>query len=260
MGSIPIKMGVAYIPYECFEEKPTIYIVVDVIRATSTIVTLFEQGCEQVFLTDDVKKVHAYHKTAKEKMLICAEDAVGRRLEGADFSPSLTGIKKEDGVRGKQVVIQTTNGTAAAHRLAENGAQDIYIGSMLNSEAVMNAALDEASVKGLDITIVCAGRNAGKWITLDDVYCAARLLEHAFSFSEKNSIPIVLLDSAKIALSQLQEYANAEDALTASASAENLRKIGSTEDIAQCAQESVSNLAPKIFKQHEYPFIEIRRN
>lgn len=260
MASNPIEFGVAFIPFECFETQSTIYIVVDVIRATSTIVTLFEQGCKRVFLTDDVQKVHEFHQTSAEKFLICAEDAVGRRLEGADFSPSLLGIQNNDSIEGSSVVIQTSNGTAAAHYLVEKGASSIYMGSLLNGRAVVEAALDQAQSTGEGITIVCAGRKNGKLVTLDDIYCAAKLMDHALAYAEQQGIALVLQDSAKFAYSQLSVYPTSEVALHASASAENLRKIQSTDDINLCAIENVSNLTPQLYDQQDYPFIEIRRN
>jgi len=254
-----LKMGVAYIPNDCLEDDPSVYIVVDVIRATSTIVTLFEQECDRIFLTDSVDYVHAFHDTACERFLICAEDAVGRRLQGADFSPSLSEVHNNGSFVDKSVVIQTSNGTAALQKLARIGAEDIYIGSMLNLKAVTEAAIATALAKDRPITVVCAGRNAGKWITLDDVYCAAKILEHAMAFAEEAHILLTLFDSARIAHSQLRIYEDSVTALTQSASAENLRRIGMTGDIELCAKQDLSSLAPKIHEQSQYPFIEIRR-
>jgi 2-phosphosulfolactate phosphatase len=252
-----IGIGVSFTPFERSDAKPSVFIMVDVIRASSSIVTLFERDCDRIFLTDDITRLCASERTELKGFKICAEDAVGRKLECADFSPSLTEIGKYPTLVGSNIIIQTSNGTAAIHLLAKKGASTILIGSMLNAKAVMKKALALAGEQGLNISIICAGRNGGTWATIDDVYCAAKLVDYAIRLMDEGCVELDIFDSAKIALAQLPFYQDTSAAFHASASAENLRKIGSTEDIELCTRDSISEIVPMVTWQKEYPFIEV---
>ena len=257
MDSITIGIGVSFTPYERTDAKPSIFIVVDVIRASSTIIKLFENNCQRIFLTDNAQNFCNTRNDSMKHFKVCAEDAVGRKMECADFSPSLREIENNPKINGSQVIIQTSNGTAAIHLLARQGASTILIGSMLNAKAVMEKALDLATKNHQNISIVCAGRNGGTWATIDDVYCAAKLVEYAKALVKDSSTELVIFDSAKIAMAQLPLYQDTIQAFHASASAENLRKIQSTEDIELCAEDSISEITPIVATKSDYPFIEI---
>ncbi len=257
MDPTSIGIGVSFTPYERADSKPSIYIVVDVIRASSTIIKLFEKNCQRIFLTDNAQNFCNTRDISMKNFKVCAEDAVGRKMECADFSPSLGEIEKNPEIDGSHVIIQTSNGTAAIHLLARQGASTILIGSMLNAKAIMEKAVELAVKNCQNISIVCAGRNGGTWATIDDVYCAAKLVEYAKEQAKERSIELIIFDSAKIAMAQLPLYTDTIQAFHASASAENLRKIKSTEDIELCAEDSISDITPIVATKSEFPYIEI---
>ena len=260
MDLTTIGIGVSFTPFERTDANPSIYVVVDVIRASSTIIKLFENNCQRIFLTDNAQNFCRSRDNSMKAFKVCAEDAVGRRMECADFSPSLGEIENNTEIAGSHVIMQTSNGTAAIHLLARQGASTILIGSMLNAKAIMKKAIDLAKKNKQNISIVCAGRNGGTWATIDDVYCAAKLIEYAKAQAKETSTELCIFDSAKIALAQLPLYSDTIQAFHASASAENLRKIKSTDDIALCAEDSISEITPIVATKSEFPFIEILKN
>lgn len=143
-------------------------VVIDVLRATSTMVEALANGARGVFpaaTIDDAVRV--VQNLGRETALLCGE----RRclpVEGFDLGNSPAEFTAER-VASKLLVMTTTNGTQAV--LASNGAREILIASFLNLEAVASelAAADD------DVAIVCAGRE--RRFALEDAVCAGALAD-----------------------------------------------------------------------------------
>src|SRR5436309_2014810 len=113
------------------------------------------------------------------------------------------------------LVLTTTNGTGLLVSAAERFEQ-IYVGSLLNLDAVAAAA----RAHGKDVAVLCAGV-LGE-LALDDAYCAGRIAE---ALGGERS------DSATAAIRLAGSYADAQEGLGASRSAWNLRRHGLEADI-----------------------------
>lgn len=250
---------VAFIPGEVRNRVLPVCVLIDAIRASSTIVTLFEKGCKEVLLTrDEAKSLEIDERMKSENFCICAETAIGDRAECAHFSPSLEKMDRINYIHGKTILLRTTNGTAGVHTLCNLGIKDIFIGCMLNAEAVMTKAVEQAKKLQTGITIVCAGRENGTTYTIDDVYCAAKLLQYGIKTAEENGIKPDIQDSAKIATHLLSIYDDTFSAFNKSASGDTMRRINCNNDIMLCARENISNIAPKIFDVDEYGHVIVK--
>ncbi len=155
------------------------FVVVDVIRATSTVVTALENGARSVFpvrTADDAARL--IQNLGREDVLLCGERK-GLPIEGFDLGNSPQEFT-DDRVAGKALVMTTTNGTAALLSVAglplpKSGESDgersrrVLIGAFLNLGAVADAVAGEEQV-----TVVCAGKE-GRF-AMEDAVCAGALV------------------------------------------------------------------------------------
>ena len=237
---------VAFTPADVKVKSATVCVVIDVIRASTTITQLLKKGSTEVVLTNDEQQTMQENPSYREDgTVICAEQVSGDAAERADFSPSLIEVEKVD-VLGRRVVMRTTNGTVAAHKLQERGIEHIFIGCMNNAKAVMQEAVLLAKELETSIMIVSAGRHATEIAALDDAYCSAVLLEHGQQAAHVESLVPVIADSGLIAGSLLLAYKNTEEAFLQSASGAVMYKIGCEADIFTCARVNTTDAVGKV--------------
>jgi 2-phosphosulfolactate phosphatase len=217
-----VQVRVAFTPVEPLASP--LGIVVDVLRATSTITQALDAGYARVLCCAEVEEAQAL---AGEGVVLGGErQAV--RIPGFDFGNSPREFAGRPA--GATLVLTTTNGTrlllAAASRCSE-----VLVGSLLNLEAVVDAA----RASGVEeIGVMCAGV-AGEFV-LDDAYVAGRFAE---------ALDGETTDSSEAAIRLVHTFASAEEALAASKSGANLRDAGLGEDISWCARESVLDVVPR---------------
>jgi 2-phosphosulfolactate phosphatase len=203
-------------------------LVIDVIRATTTSVALFEAGAEVLYLVAN----HGAARAFKDSDVLLAGEEGGLRPEGFDLGNSPREVGSA-GVAGKTVVMSTTNGTKAAH-LAARSAKHVLLASLYNAHAVARKAL-ELAVE--EIAILCAGKEGQ--VGLDDTYTAGVLTEYLQLMGS-----FELNDGALVALSTRRAYSDPREPLNLSAAAAALRRVGLEEDIPFCAQVAASPLVP----------------
>lgn len=217
-------MHVAFTPAET-APVPT-GIVVDVLRATSTIVQALESGYERVYCCAEVEEAFALRDELGGAVL--AGERGGNPLPGFDLGNSPLEFLKP---RAEAVVLTTTNGTRAIVGAAAN-CDTVLVGSLLNLQAVAGAARG----LGRDVEIVCAGLRGG--YCEDDAYCAGRIA--ALLGGEPT-------DAAERALELAASFRSADEAL------HRIRRSDETvakEDLVWCAQESVASVVPRFASMH----------
>jgi len=243
-----IKLEAVLIPKEVDREELPVCVLIDAVRASSTVAACFEQGASQILLTENeqqvLEKSEAIQK--REGYCICAERVEGDKAELADMSPSLADVERFGPLNGKKVLFRTTNGTHGVHRLWKQGIREIYIGCMLNRSEVMKEAMLRAEALHTGLCVVCAGRENGNIYCIDDTYCAGKLLESAKKWAEKWGWELDLQDSAKLTLNMLDAYKDAEDAFSQSATGQIMRNVHSEIDIHLCSRDNISKVIPKV--------------
>ena len=217
-----MRVHVAFTPAE--EVAAPLGIVVDVLRATSTIAQALEHGYERGPSRqelDEARAIAAEHPGAK-----LAGERRTVRIEGFDFGNSPAEIRGAP--PAETLVLTTTNGTrlllAAAARC-----ERVLVGSLLNLSAVAAAARGAE-----EVVVMCAGV-LGE-LTLDDAYCAGRIAEAIGGDHH---------DSAAAAIRLAQSFDSSFEGLSASQSARNLHRSGLQADIEDCARESVLEVVPR---------------
>ena len=225
-----MRVHVAFTPAETV--RAPVAVVVDVLRATSTIVQALASGYRRVLCCAEIDEARELQKRLGEGVL--AGERRAQAIPGFDLGNSPAEFVEP---RGETVILTTTNGTRAIVAAAA-GAETVLVGSLLNLAAVADAARDA----GADVEVVCAGVD-GRF-TLDDAYCAGRV---AGLLGGERS------DAAEAAVRLAGSFANAEEGLRA---AENPRQEALGDDLTWCARESVLAIVPRLARL-EAPAAEI---
>lgn len=255
-----MKLEAVFIPSELRRDSAPVCVLVDAIRASSTIITFFAQGSGCIFLTrDEESSITTDCRITQEDYCICAECVEGDKAELAHVSPSLAEIQRLGYLNDKKVLFRTTNGSLGVHILHQQGIQEIYIGSMLNRDAVMQAAIQRAQELSTGVCIVCAGRGNGTIYCIDDAYCSGKLVESGIAFAKKEGIVLDLQDSAKIALGLLQAYPSTQEAFAQSATGQIMRNIQTEIDITLCARDNIFDVVPNVTGCDSYGHIMIEK-
>jgi len=146
--------------------RNSICVVIDVLRASTTIVTALANGCSGILPAETPEEAR---KIAAAKTCLLGGERNGLKIEGFDFGNSpLEYVSSE--ILGRFIVFTTTNGTRAVRACAQ--APCLLVASFLNASAV-TAVLD--SMQERDILLVCAGTQGEP--SIEDTVCAGMLLD-----------------------------------------------------------------------------------
>lgn len=252
-----MRFEVCFLPSEATRRPPPVAVLIDVIRASTTMVTLLERGCPEILLARhaDRERITALRDRVGPA-LVCGEDPQGMKLADADLHPSPARLVGLD-LAGQRVILCTANGTRAAELLQETGVEHVLVGCMRNAVAVMAAAVRLAARLDRSLSLVCAGREACRIPALDDVCCAAALLTYGEGAAKTLGREPVVMESARIARSARAAFPGIRHAFEQSATAEVLRRVDSAADIAFCAEEAVSPVVPVLTFRTQQGLISI---
>lgn len=219
-----MRVHVAFTPDEP-AAAPT-GVVVDVIRATSTICQALASGYERVLCAAEVEDARALRSGTSAVTL--GGERLGVRIDGFDLGNSPREYLE---ARSPTLAMSTTNGTRAIVTAAER-CERVVVASLLNLAAVA----EEAASHGEDVAVFCAGVKGT--FALDDAYVAGRIA---------GLLGCERTDAAEAALRLAGSYASAEEAFRASRSGRNLINHGPEleGDIPYCARESVLDVVPR---------------
>ena len=156
-----MRVHVSFTPAE--QPPATVGIVVDVLRATSTMCQALASGYERVLCCAEIDDARALAETEGPAKL--AGERRLEHIEGFDFGNSPREL--EGDAAAPTLILSTTNGTRLLVAASERF-ERVYVGSLLNLDAVAAAAREN----GEDVAVLCAGV-LGE-LALDDAYCAGR--------------------------------------------------------------------------------------
>jgi 2-phosphosulfolactate phosphatase len=213
-----MRAHVAFTPAE--EAEAPLGVVVDVLRATSTIAQALSAGYRRVLCCAEIDDARRLREATQGSIVGGERDAV--RVEGFDVGASPREFLEP---RADTLVLSTTNGTQTI-LTAVSRCDQVVLGSLLNLGAVARHAreLDR------DVAIFCAGFKGA--FALDDAYCAGRIV--ALLGAERS-------DAAIAAELVAASFADAHTALLA----RTYGPPGLEEDILFCSRESVLPVVPR---------------
>ncbi len=200
-------------------------VVVDVLRASASILTALKNGARDVVPVADMAAASKIASNLDPSGYRLGGERGGYRIEGYHLGNSPLEYTEEH-VRDRTIILNTTHGTTAIEQA--RAARHLLIGSFLNAGRVVDF-LENA---GCDATIVCAGtRNR---VSLEDTLCAGLMLYRLWQGEEP---PGGVSDTAYMAFTQ---YCNDKDDLTTALRhcnhAQWLRANGFAADVDYCMQ------------------------
>jgi 2-phosphosulfolactate phosphatase len=214
-----VRADVAFVPGE--RVSAPLAVVVDVLRATSTIAQALASGYERVLCAGEIDDARTLREATPDSLLGGEREA--QRIEGFDVGASPREFLER---RAATLILSTTNGTRAILAAAAS-AEEVVLGSLLNLDAVAAYARG----RGVDVAVVCAGFKDA--FALDDAYCAGRIVQLLEGERSDAAIAAALVAQAF------------PDAL-AGLNARTYGPPGLEEDIAFCAQVSVLDVVPRL--------------
>ncbi len=225
------KIDVIFRHNDVIEEslRGKLAIVIDVLRATSVLVTALANGAASVRTVSEVAKAFEIQKTHPDVILVGERDAL--IIEGFHFGNSPLNMTSEN-ISGKQLVMSTSNGTKAV--VAAQKAEKIWAAALINLQAIANQLHEENN----DIAIICSGTLGN--FSLDDAW-AAGLLVNKLIAQESFS----LSDSAQMMAIATQNSLRPAEALKDCYHLHLLSSKGFQEDVDYCLSLDILNVVPK---------------
>ncbi len=209
-------------------------VVIDVLRATSSIVTALSAGAKAVVPAASSEEAVRLTANLEKNGIVLAGERRMVKIEGFGLGNSPREMTRE-AVGGKTMFLATTNGTPAL--VAAQGGDPVLVAAALNFSAVAERARALWAERG-DLVIICAGRE--KQFALEDAYTAGRLIKTV----KKGARKVTLNDAAQVSLDLAGQQGGWQDAFDASDAARQLVETGLGEDVAYCARPDRFRVVP----------------
>jgi 2-phosphosulfolactate phosphatase len=215
-----------------YDVNNTIVVVIDVLRATSTIATALYNGAKEIIPVDSVQRCI---QLGKELECITAGERDGQVAPGLQYGNSSFEYPREF-IEGKTLVLTTTNGTKLLHMALAKGATEIITGSFLNLSSVCEHLIGMKK----NVILACAG-----WkdrVNMEDTLFAGAVVSIVGEYFSINC------DSCRIAETlykkgrkDLYEFMKANEA----SHYHRLTNFGLEKDIRHCLTSDLANVLPE---------------
>jgi 2-phosphosulfolactate phosphatase len=220
-----------------------IAIVIDVLRASTTVITALARGAARV---RPVRTVGEARSLAGQPGVLLGGERGGRPIEGFDLGNSPLEYTRQR-VAGHDLVITTTNGTAALHACRD--ATDVLVGAVVNCSAVAALAIHLAA-DDQDIHLVCAGTDGD--VTEEDLLGAGAILDAATRLGADERTDLdgpsraALADFRAVVETDGDPVAALACVFATSIGGRNLIAIGMEDDLSPAAQIDSLPVVPRL--------------
>jgi 2-phosphosulfolactate phosphatase len=215
-----------------YDVNNTLVVVIDVLRATSTIATALYNGAKEVIPVDSVQRCI---QLGKELACVTAGERDGQIAPGLQYGNSSFEYPREF-IEGKTLVLTTTNGTRLLHMALSKGATEIVTGSFLN----LSAVCDHLKEVNKNVILACAG-----WkdrVNMEDTMFAGAvvsIVEEYFSINcDSSRIAETLYKKGR---TEMYEFMKKNDA----SHYHRLTNFGLERDIRHCLTADLANILPE---------------
>lgn len=247
-----MKIQVAFLP-QLLPERPGdrgVCIVIDVLRATTTLTTLLENGAALVNVSAHAEVAREARRRDPDALLI--GEIGGLRPDDFDFGNSPREFTPEL-IVGRRAICATSNGTTAIRAVAD--APLTLLGCLRNATAVAARAFRAAREADLPVTILCSGGAGGRAFALDDTLVAGQLALLLLDQATRAGLPVdpddatvaaCALHRAELGPDLLPTPITWEQALRRTSAGRHLAQIGLGDDIPFCAQLDQTAYVPVV--------------
>ncbi len=214
-----------------YDISSSVVVIIDVLRATSTIATALHNGAKWIIPVDSVAECI---RIGKQIDAITAGERDGKVAEGLQYGNSPFEYPASF-IHGKTLVLTTTNGTKLLHMALDNGADEIITGSFANLDAVCNHLIQ----RNKPVLLACAA-----WkdkVNIEDTLFAGAVVEKIKQHFTINC------DASQLAASMYQEasvdmfeFMKQKDA----SHYKRLSSFGLEKDIRHCLTANTASVLP----------------
>lgn len=215
-----------------------ICVIIDTLRATSTIITAFGRGCREIIPVVSCQEAFRLKKRKAYRHYLLGGEVEGRTPDSFDLGNSPLEYLKKD-LQGKGVIFRTTNGTRALEKA--EAAETVIICALLNAGAVVHWLAKQNK----EMVICCAGTKGA--FSLEDFLTAGSLIVNLMKKTDKFT-PTDLAFTAGCFYAYIQEKTGKKNAIAAllgkTANGQRLLQAGLEKDILYCSQANILPLVP----------------
>ena len=208
-------------------------IIIDVLRATTTICTALSNGAREVIPTSDIENATKISSNLSSDSRLLGGERQGKKIDGFDLGNSPAEYTPEK-VRNKSIIFTTTNGAGAIHKCRY--ASTALVASFVNITAIVEAIVEV----GGTWTILCSGRQGA--FSIEDATCAGMIISKVKEVTD--------VDTEDAALTALILYKNFKKSILGmmkkSDHGQYLISIGFLEDLKFCAEVDSVPVVPVV--------------
>jgi 2-phosphosulfolactate phosphatase len=239
MAAIPGRQTVRIYPLpaqiEPGDRAGGVAVVIDVLRASTTIIVALANGAARMIPCGDVETARRLAAEDSSGNTLCGGERGGVKIEGFDLDNSPASYVR-DRIAGKTVAFTTTNGTAAL--LRTDGAARVLIAAFVNRQAVV----ETLHADGRPVHLICAGTDGR--LTSEDLLGAAAIAAGLARFDDVEMWD----ESTKGAAENWPEGISSKlliDSLRRSSGGRNLVELGFDQDIVRAAEVDSISVVPE---------------
>lgn len=233
-----MKISIYHTPEETpTEHKPDCAIAVDVLRATTTMVTALNAGAEAVQVFSDLDELMAVSEKWPADQRIRVGERGGKKVEGCDEGNSPLNFTPEV-VKGKRLFMTTTNGTRCLQRI--QNAKVVLAAALLNRRTIVDYL---KANKPETIWILGSGWEGS--YSLEDTVCAGAIAHSLLTETNSPSDETAGNDEVFGAISlYLQWEQKLHELMTHASHGKRLLGLECYEDLKYCAQTDILDVLP----------------
>jgi len=250
----PLFVEVALLPSLVTTIESKLVVVVDVLRAATSLAVMASSGVPEVIVAPDPDAARQIAREIGNARLCGESDG----LKPADFDRGNSpGDYRDPTIGERPIVFCSSNGARALHQLA--AAPLLLFGALVNARSVAKVLVDHADRGHERICLVCSGNGHGSQVSLEDTFCAGLIVDH---LRDSRGGEVILDDAAQTALRLYRSYLPSESSqhgnpaaeaaramFAESSAARKLRSWGLDKDVQECARvdqiNEVMRVAPR---------------
>ena len=218
--------------------------VIDVLRATTTIITALASGVSKICPCVDAEDAKHRAKSIEDGLYLLGGEERGQRISGFHSGNSPLEYLDSNRIANRVVLFSTTNGTPAVKRAYLGSGLPVYLLALTNLSAASSILVKSILDKSLrEVLLVCAGRNGKP--SLEDFFCAGLAVQRIRHGLLKVGISPDLSDCATIALRfAIANARSPSEVLSASEHGRYLQRIGFAADLEFASQIDKYQVVP----------------
>ena len=230
-----MKISVYYTPESTPDNTlPDCAVVIDVLRATTTIATALNNGAKSIKAYSDLDLLLNESEPLNPSQRLRLGERGGKKVDFCDLGNSPLDCSS-DLVADKQLFISTTNGTRALQRVQSS--PTVITGAMINYSAVVKYLQQHQPET---IWLLGSGWEGG--YSVEDTICAGAIASELVDYAQPH---LIGNDEVLASISLYQQWSNnLVELFRLSSHGQRLLKLNLEEDLEYCAQKNIISTLP----------------